>query len=459
MPHVFVILLVIMILVSVISYLVPSGAFERTLSPEGVTVVNPDNFEFVEQENPITFLDFFRSVYNGFVEGATIMGSLLICSGCLGILNDSGTLTSGIQKLISVSKGKEIISIVIFYSYFAATNIMGAGEGSYPFFPIVTGLVIALGYDRLMGAATIMFGCTAGFACGMVNMFTTGISQQIVGLPMFSGIGYRFLVFVVLYLIGLTAVILYGNKIKKNPDKSYMAAEYKKQLAEAKEASEDEGNTIPFSIQRKIALVGFICMILLQAYGCLNLGWALPELSALYLIFSICVAFLFRFSPNKYCQTFIGGAGQVLGAALVIGLARSVMILLNQAQIMDTLVYYMGNALQGKSPLITLLLIYLFVTALNFFVVSGSGKAVMMMPIMSPLGKMLGINQQVMVLTYQLGDGLTNNLWPGGAAVGCALCGLDYGTWLKFAAKVLGVMIVSGYILIIIANAIGYGPF
>ena len=150
---------------------------------------------------------------------------------------------------------------------------------------------------------------------------------------------------------------------------------------------------------------------------------------------------------------------RVLAAALAIGVAQSVMVLLNQGQIMDTLVYYMGNALAGKSTLVTLLLIFLFVTAFNFLVVSGSGKAVMMMPIMSPLGKMLGINQQVMVLTYQLGDGITNMLWPGGGLISCSLCGLNYGTWLKMAWKTFATMIVSAYILICISNAIGYGPF
>ena len=109
--------------------------------------------------------------------------------------------------------------------------------------------------------------------------------------------------------------------------------------------------------------------------------------------------------------------------------------------------------------MITLLIIYVFVTCLNFFVVSGSGKAVMMMPILSPLGQILSINQQVMVLTYQLGDGLTNYLWPAGAAVACALCGIDFGKWFRFAIKSVGTMILAAYILIVIANAMNYGPF
>lgn len=458
MPHVFVIMFIIMILVTIISYIVPSGEFERIVTETGTTTVNANNFQFVAKTEPIGFLDFFKSIYGGFVQGATIMGSLLICSGAIGILNETHTFTSGIEKLISISKGKEMITIVIFYSYFAGINIIGSGEGSYPYFPIVTGLVMVLGYDRLMGAATIMFGCTAGFACGMVNMFTTGISQQIVGLPMFSGIEYRFVVFVVLYTIGLVSLFLYGRRIKKDPARSYVAEEYLQQLKE-KETQGDKGEKVPFDLRRKIALFSFIILIIGISIACVKLGWGLAELSAVYMVFSIFVAFLFGISPNNYCQMFVANSSKVLGAALTIGLARSVMILLNQGKIMDTLVYYMGDALQGKSSMITLLLIFLFVSIFNFFVISGSGKAVIMMPILSPLGKMLGINQQVMVLTYQLGDGLTNNLWPGGAAVGCALCGLDYGVWFKFSIKVLGIMLVAGYALIVIADLIGYGPF
>ena len=460
MPHVFVILFIMMLLVTVLSYIIPSGEFERITTETGATTVNPDNFQFMKNENPIGFMDFFTSVYNGFVEGAVIMGSMMICSGALAILNHSGALEAGINKLTEVTHGKNVIAIIIFYLYFAGMNIMGAGEAVYPFFPIVTGIVVSLGYDRLMGAATIMFAATAGFASGMVNLFTTGISQQIVGLPLFSGIGYRFIVFIVLFTIGLVSVLLYGKKIKKDPNNSYTPEEYKKQLAELAAAENDENSEkAVFTAKQKVALVLFIALIIMTAYGSLKLGFGLGEFSALYVVYAIILKFLLNIKMNDFCQLFVQGASQVLTAAFAIGLARSVMVLLNQGKIMDTLVYYMGNALQGKSILLTLLLIYLFVTALNFLVVSGSGKALMMMPIMSPLGKMLGINQQVMVLTYQLGDGLTNMFWPGGALICCSLCGINYGDWLKIAWKTYGLMIVSGYILIVVSNAIGYGPF
>lgn len=386
MPHVFVILLLIMLLVTVMSYVVPSGTFDRS---EG-NAVDPDTFQFIENENPISFQDFWSALYDGFVNGSTIMGSLLLSAGSLGILNSTGVLEVGVRKLTQITKGRNIIAIIIFYLYFAGMNILGAGEGVYPFFPIVTAIIMSLGYDRLMAAGTIMFAATAGFACGMVNMFTTGISQQLVGLPTFSGIGYRFVVFLVLGTIGLISVLMYGRKIKKDPSRSYAVEEYKQTLAEIEEKKKaGEQENVNFTWKEGLTLILFLALVIFIAYGCLELEFSLAQFAAYYVVFAIIVAFIYRINPNKFCQIFVQGASQVLTAALAIGMAQSVMVLLTQGQIMDTLVYYMGNALQGKSALITLLLIFLFVTAFNFLVVSGSGKALMMMPIMSPLGMLM----------------------------------------------------------------------
>ncbi len=456
MPHVFVILMIIMLLVVIISYLVPSGVFERTTTEAGVSVVNPDNFQLIpsSEKYHISFMDYFMSIYDGVVAGGTIMASLLICSGVLGLIETTGSFAAGIHKLLGASKGKEFSMVVVFYSVFCLFGVLGFGEGAYPFFPLAVSIVMALGYDRVAGAGTIILSTTAGFACGMLNLFTTGISQQMVGLPMFSGIGYRAVCLVVFYLIGIISLYLYCRKIKKDPNKSYVKEEY---LTQKSEFTEED--TVPFTWKRIVTLIGFVLLVIIQGYGCIKLQWGLGNVVAIYVMFAILLCLLFQIGPTDACNRITAGATRVLGAALAIGLARSVMLLLDKAQILDTLVHAMGNALEGKNVMITLLLIYLFVTALNFFVVSGSGKAVMMMPILSPLGKMLGINQQVMVLTYQLGDGLTNNLWPAGALVGCALCDLDYGAWWKLAWKALGSMIVAGYFLIIIANAMNYGPF
>ena len=466
-PHVFVVMTIMMLLMTLITYVVPSGEFERAVSEAGVEVINPDQFHFIEKDNPIGFMDFFHAYLNGFVGGAEILGSLLFSGGCTGILTATGCLGAGIQKLVEASKGKELLTLAILYTCFMVHNLTGTGPGSYPFYPIAAAAIVAMGFDRLTAAATIVFGCTVGFAGGTINIFTVGVSHQIVGLPLFSGLGYRVLVTAVLFVVGLTGTLIYAVRTKRDPGKSYIADQYREQLAAQSNscgAVADDGlsgsvEIVEFTARRKIGVILFIGLLVLQTYGCIRWGWDLAEIVSTFLIFAILLAALFRFTPNQFCTEFTKAAADTLGASLIIGLARSVTVLLNQGKILDTLVYYMGIALQGKNILFTLLLIFLFVTIFNFFVTSGSGKAVMMMPILSPLGKLLGINQQVLVLTYQLGDGLTNYLWPTGSLAACMLCGIEYGPWFRLSIKVIGAMAVAAYIMIAIAHMMNYGPF
>lgn len=461
MPHVFIIMMIIMILVVIISYIIPSGSFERTLDPEsGLTVVDPDSFQFIPNDTPIGVMDYFTSIYNGVVTGGTIMASLLICSGVLGFLESTGSFAAGIHKLMDNAKGKEFGAVVVFYIVFTIFGVLGFGEGAYPFYGLAVSVIMALGFDRLTGAVTVISAGTAGFACGMLNMFTTGVSQQLVGLPMFSGIEFRFVALVVFFLIGLGGLTWYCKRIKKDPEKSFVKEEYLASQGDGGGSVESQvGERVELTGKRIFGLASFVGVVIIQGYGCINMGWGLADVSALYVMFAILIAVVFRVDPSTVCTRIVTSASRVLGPALAIGLARSIMLLLNQAKILDTLVYYMGNALHGKSPLITLLLIYLFVTFFNFFVVSGSGKAVMMMPILNPLSEMLGINKQVMVLTYQFGDGLTNSFWPSGGVVSCSLCGLDYGAWMKYAIRVYPFFFLAAYILIVVADYINLGPF
>lgn len=459
MPHVFIIMMIIMVLVVIISRIIPSGVFERSVDPNtGITVVDPSSFQFIKNDTPIGFMDYFTAIYNGVVQGGTIIASLLICSGVLGLLESTGSFGAGIQKLLDNAKGKEFSMVIIFYTVFTLFGVLGFGEGAYPFYGIAVTVIMALGYDRMTGAATVITASTAGFACGMLNMFTTGVAQQLVGLPLFSGIEFRFAALVVFYIIGLGGLFWYTRMIKKNPEKSYTKTEHLESL-QGKQTDTSQSPKVEMTKKRIAGLLGFVAVVVIQGYGCINLGWNLSNVAALYVMFAIVIVLIFWISPSEACSRIVAGAARVLGPALAIGMARSIMILLDQAKILDTLVYYMGNSLHGKSALLTLLLIYLFVTVFNFFVVSGSGKAVMMMPILSPLAQMLGINKQVMVLAYQFGDGLTNSFWPGGGVVSCSLCGLDYGAWMRYAIRVYPFFMASAYALIVIADLINLGPF
>ena len=455
MPHVFIILLLIMLFVVILSYVIPSGSYERiTDEATGISVVDPDTFQYVENEDPITFLDYFEAVYNGFVNGATIMGTLFISSGMIYLLEVSGAFGAGINAILKRTKGKEFSVVFIFYTIFVIFGVLGYGEAAYPFYPLAVSIGFALGYDRMVGTGLAIVGSTVGFTSGLMNMFTTGVSQQIVGLPMFSGIGFRAVGLAVFYVIGLIGLYTYCRKIKKDPSISIVKEEYMNQKAEDRTEHMEE-----MTPRRVLGLLAFLVVIVIQGYGCIRLGWSFAQIAALYVIFGIVLSIIFRFGPSEACQLFCQGAVRVFAAAFAVGLAQSVVVLMNQACIMDTIVHGMASLLETRSALLALLIIFVFVTLFNFLVVSGSGKAVIIMPILQPLGKILNINQQVLVLTYQYGDGITNSFWPGSSLVQLSMCGVDYGAWIRFCWKIYLSFIVSAFILIMIAHGIGYGPF
>ena len=454
MPHVFIILLVIMLFVVILSYLIPSGLYERIEDASGITVIDPDTFQYVENETPITFMDYFEAVYTGFVNGATIMGTLFISSGVIYLLEVSGAFGAGINMILKKTKGKEFSVVCIFYTIFVVFGVLGYGEAAYPFYPLAVTIGFALGYDRMVGTALAIVGSTVGFTSGLMNTFTTGVAQQIVGLPLFSGIGFRAVGLVVFYIIGLIGLYTYCRKIKKNPALSLMSEEYMSQ----KQENHTEGMK-EMNIRRALGLLVFLGIIIIQGFGCIRLGWSFPQIAAIYVIMGILISIIFRIGPSEACQLFCKGAVRVFAAAFAVGLAQSVVVLMNQACIMDTIVHGMSQLLENRSAILALLIIFIFVTLFNFLVVSGSGKAVIVMPILQPLGKILNINQQVLVLTYQYGDGITNSFWPGSSLVQLSMCGVDYGSWIKFCWKIYLGFIVSAFVLVMIAYGIGYGPF
>lgn len=454
MPHVFIILLVIMLFVVLLSYVIPSGSYERIEDSSGITVINPDTFQYVENETPITFMDYFEAIYTGFVNGATIMGTLFISSGVIYLLEVSGAFGAGSNMILKKTKGREFSVVCIFYTIFVVFGVLGYGEAAYPFYPLAVTIGFALGYDRMVGTALAIVGSTVGFTSGLMNTFTTGVAQQIVGLPLFSGIGFRAVGLIVFYIIGLIGLYTYCRKIKKNPTLSLMSEEYMNQKQEDHTEGMEEMN-----IRRALGLLVFLGIIIVQGFGCIRLGWSFAQIAAIYVIMGILLSIIFRFGPSEACQLFCKGAVRVFAAAFAVGLAQSVVVLMNQACIMDTIVHGMSQLLENRSAILALLIIFVFVTLFNFLVVSGSGKAVIIMPILQPLGKILNINQQVLVLTYQYGDGITNSFWPGSSLVQLSMCGVDYGSWIKFCWKIYLGFIVSAFVLVMIAYGIGYGPF
>lgn len=318
---------------------------------------------------------------------------------------------------------------------------------------------MGMGYDRMTGFATAAGGLAVGFTAGAVNFYTTGVAQMITGLPLYSGLSFRLFSFVILVAITIAYVLLYAKKVKAHPEKSIVSAEYQEQLAQSQ--GEADFERLEFTPRQKIALLGLVAVLIVSVYGAINLGWAMAELSAMYIIYAIFLVIVLGLKPNEAAANFGKGAMRLLPAALAIGFARSVVVLMNQAKIVDTAVHGLAQFLNNKPMVLSLLIICLAIIIFNFFVVSGSGKAMILMPILSPLAKILGINQQIMVILYQFGDGPTNYFWPtsGGLMGALGLSNVRYEDWVHFSWKLVILWQIAAFILIMIANALNLGPF
>ncbi|SCZ78581.1 YfcC family protein [Acidaminobacter hydrogenoformans] len=462
LPHVYIIFLIVMLLVVGLSWIVPSGEYARVADPNtGAMIVDPTQFASGVEAKPITVFDYFKALHNGVVESAGIIVMLLLASGSIHLLNKSGAMGAGIQALIRVSGGKEIGIMLILAFVFTLMGTIGLGEGGIPFIPLVVSVAVGLGFDRVTGFATYGAGMMAGFTAGVANFYSTGISQMLVGLPLYSGMTFRIISLLVFFVITAVYLVSYAKKIKKDPNKSVMAEDYKEQLATVKHAQEDASASLEFTTRRKLALFGLAATFIINAYGPVQLKWGIPEMSAVWVMFAIVLVFILRLNPSQTAIEFGKGAGAILPAALAIGFARSVVLLMNQAKIVDTAVHGLASSLQGQSAIVTLLLVFLSVVAFNFFVVSASGKAMMLMPILGPLAQILKINQQVMVTLYQFGDGISNQLWPtsGALMAGLAMVKIDFKAWFKYVWKLQIVLHIAAFILVYIAHLTNYGPF
>lgn len=459
MPHVYIIFLLVMILVVILSHFIPAGEFAKTLDPlTNKMKIDPTQFNYLLDVKPIGFIDFFTAIHQGIVNAGHLIVLVLMASGAIYVLEQSGSLAAGIHSLLKISSGKEKLVIIALSFVMSLMGAIGFGEGALPFYPLIISVIMGLGYDRMTGLAVGLLPVCAGFTSGFANLYTTGIAQDIVGLPLFSGFTFRVVAFFVFTFIVIFFILKYANKIKKDPHKSLCKLEYINQDQQKLELSNEE---LPFTFSKKISLFSLLAVVVLSVYGATQLKWGMPQISGMYVCYAVFLGIVLKITPNKVATDFGVGAARLLPPILAIGLAGSVMVLMQQAKMVDTMVYGMSGFLNGQSEFVTLFLVFICIVFFNFFVISGSGKALILMPMLGPLAMILGINQQVMVLLFQFGDGPTNYLWPTAGALMAALgmCKVDYTQWFRFSIVPIIALHVGAFALILIANYMKLGPF
>lgn len=449
LPHVLIILMIIMVIVTVLSLFIPSGQFART----ELGTIDPTQFSYVVNDTPISLRSFLSSIPQGIVESATTIVSILVISGVLHVIEETGAIAAGLHALARVSKGKETFIVVALTLVFGIMGVIGFGEGALPFIPMTVAVALSLGYDNIVGTAMCQLGVAVGFTTGAFNMFTTGICQNLAGLTMFSGWGYRLVEFVICFTCLSIYLVHYCKKIKKDPTKSVIPG-YRQNTTDK---VADTGPAVPFTWQRIVTLCILLFGFIFQAVGAIGLGWSMLDVTGMYIGLLVLVVVINMSDPNKACRDFLKGTTTVIPAVIVIGVARAVYLLMAQAKIVDTIIHAIATVFDGKSPFVIIILLYLVVIAFNFFVVSASGKAFILFPMLKPLADILGINQQVVVTTFQLGDGFTNYVFPTSGALMAALelGGVTYQQWIKFNWKLIAFFVALGAVFALVAQAIG----
>lgn len=455
-PHTYTILFSLIVFVAILTYIIPAGSFEKIVDPAtGTTTVDANSFKFIEQ-TPASFFDIFLSIQKGMVQGSSIIFLIIFAYYSVFTITKTGALHGAINVLLRKLQGKESLIIPLFMVVFAlAGSTYGEWDTIYGLIPIFVGLAIALGYDAIVGLAMSGLAVAMGFASATTNPFTIGIAQSIAELPLFSGMAFRWIIFVVFVGASIWWTMRYAAKIKKNPNLSMMKGIDVGKL----EINRDEIDNVEFTVKRQITLLIFAATIAIIVITSLKLGWYLDEMSALFLLSGILVSILWGEGPDQIIKNLLDASVEIIMAAFVIGISRAVVVILTEGNILDTIIYSLYKPLNSLPSWLAAEGMLVFQNIMNFFIPSGSGLATTVMPIMTPLADLVGVNRQVAVLAYQFGDGYSNLIWPTGAAVMASIAKVPLDKWYKFFGPLFGILLILQVVFIYIATLINYGPF
>ena len=400
-PNTYVIIILMMIVAVLLTWIIPSGEFERVKDEVSKqSIIIPGTFKYIEN-NPISFLQIPVYIMKGLAKASDIVFLVIIVGGAFNIIIETGMFQSFAGRLTKVFSNKEVLIIPAFSTIFAlACTTMGVNT-FIGFAPIAVIIARSIGYDAIVGVSMVALGGAIGFSTGTFNPFTTGVAQSIAGLPIFSGVGYRFICLVVFLIVTNIYIIWYAKKVKANPEASVvyeMEQENKKVEVSEKQHDKIEGR------HYLVLLIVIACFVLL-VYGSQNWKWKLQENAAMFLWMGVLSGFAYGFGPSKIAEEFTKGAKKLVYGALMIGMANGISLILADGKILDTTVQYLGGLLVVLPSHAQAAGMFLMQLLINGLITSGSGQAAATMPIMLPVADIIGMTKQTAVLAFNFGDG------------------------------------------------------
>jgi len=462
LPSAYTILFALIVLAAIATWLVPAGAYD--LNEEGEPI--PGTYQEVESNPQRIVVDSVTAPINGlygiedetgninYYNEGTLFGAIdvalfiIVIGGFLGVTMKTGAIQTGIGGLVARLRGKERWMIPILMTVFAiGGTTYGMAEESLAFYALVITVMIAAGYDALTGAAIVLLGCGIGTLGSTINPFATGIASGFADIPISDGIVGRLVILIVGLAIGIFFVMRYAAKVKKDPMDS-LVSDMKAENEAHFKAEEGAGSVAMTSTQKTILFVFGLAFVVMM-YGVVpwadlgidipTLYWWFPEMTASFIIFSVVIGLIARMKESELTSTFVVGAGELLGVALIIGIARGITVIMNNGQITDTVLHWAEVALGDVGQAAFAVVMYLLFLPLSFLIPSSSGLATVAMPIMAPLASFVEVPARLVVTAFQSGNGLMNLFIPTSAVVmgGLAIARVPYGRYLKWVWPLL----------------------
>jgi len=476
--------------------------------------IKTDSFRYIDNQ-PQTW-EIFSAFYKGFVRSPKIIVFILILGGAFWILNESRAIDMGVYAFLKKSDklnrfslirklgvNNIIITVVmLIFSFFGA--IFGMSEETIAFVIIFVPMAISMGYDSIVGVCMCFIAAGMGFAGCLMNPFTLGIAQEIAGLQLFSGLEYRFVIWMIVNIVGISYVLWYAARVKKNPTKSvvyhedsYWREHHAKADLEVSERSYKSTWLTYFAVLGAIilaavtwpnspialganvfnlpaipvmavlfAITGYVAArksvqafvlniliftILFLVIGVTGFAWGLLELAALFFAMAIVSGIAMGKNANDLTKLFVTGAKDIMSAALVVGLAGGIIVILEDGRIIDTILYSISRSIEGMGKISTLSMMYVFQSGLNMIITSGTAKAALIMPILRDISDMVNLSKQATVTAFHIGDGFTNLITPtSGVLIGVLeVARIPFSKWFKWAWKLILIFVILGWLLLI----------
>ena len=453
-PHPVVMLFAIILLTALLSYIIPAGVFERELV-DGRQRVIPGSYQQVEQ-TPLSLLDTFLAIPGGFTSAISIIFVVLSSGIMFGILERSGMIENAVGTFMkNLGLERRYLVVILMTFVFGCLGIFVGYENNIALIPIAAITSLALGGDLMLAAGIAVGGITVGFGLSPVNPYTVGTGHTIAQMPMFSG-------WLIRSLLCLTALsflawcnVRYFKRILRNPDKSLSIGIDTKGFELSRPLQDYQ-----MTSNNWLVLVIFMAGMTTMIYGVFEYHWYINEISAIFLMISIASGIACRLSGRTISETALKSVSVVAPGAFMVGFATSIKVAMEMGNISDSIAYYLSQGLSELPLYGSAIAMSGAQSVINFFIPSGSGQALATLPIMIPLGDLIGLTRQSTILAYQIGDGVTNLFNPtlGGLIAMLAMCRVPFDKWLRFIIPIAGVILLMSWVVLLITVSINWGP-